>query len=308
MLGLQIQNNAELTPHVLLVDDEIFNLEILEEYLDDAGYVTEKAENGREACAILEAYPEKFHAVLLDRMMPEMGGIEVAHFMKQHDKLKHIPIIMQTAKATQQDIEEGLNAGILYYLTKPFEKDNLLGIVDIAVHYYFNTQELCKNLEKDISDLSVSGSFEFHNLGECREIASLLANLCADPSKVVVGLTELFTNAIEHGNLGIGYDQKTKLLAESGWLREVEHRLGMTEHRDKKVQVNYRIEEDEVEFAIKDQGAGFDYSEFLEISPRRSLNMHGRGIAIARNLSFDNMVYVDPGNEVIVKSRARLAG
>lgn len=307
MLGLQIQNNPELTPQVLLVDDEIFNLEILEEYLEDAGYITETAENGKQACALLEASPDRFHTVLLDRMMPEMGGIEVAQFMKQHDRLKYIPIIMQTAKATQQDIEEGLNTGILYYLTKPFEKDNLLGIVDIAIQYYCNQQELCKNLEKDISGLQVHGSFEFYNLGESREMASLLANLCADPGKVVVGLTELFTNAIEHGNLGIGYDQKTKLIAESGWLKELERRLELPENKNKKVQVNYNIQGDVVEFQIKDEGAGFDYSEFLEVSPRRSLNMHGRGIAIARNLSFDSMRYVGAGNEVIVQSRARSA-
>ena len=63
--------------NVLLVDDEVFNLEILEELLDDHGFQTDSAENGSEAVALLTANPDKYQAVLLDRMMPEVGGSEV---------------------------------------------------------------------------------------------------------------------------------------------------------------------------------------------------------------------------------------
>ena len=73
MRSLKVHNVIDLKPCLLLVDDEVFNLEILEELLDDYGYQTDSAENGRQACDLLSANPDKYQAVLLDRMMPEMG-------------------------------------------------------------------------------------------------------------------------------------------------------------------------------------------------------------------------------------------
>ena len=88
MRSLNVQNVVDLKPCLLLVDDEVFNLEILEEILDDCGFQTDTAKNGREACELLDANPEKYQAVLLDRMMPEMGGMEVTQYMKQHPLLR----------------------------------------------------------------------------------------------------------------------------------------------------------------------------------------------------------------------------
>ncbi|KPJ95018.1 MAG: hypothetical protein AMJ55_04980 [Gammaproteobacteria bacterium SG8_15] len=299
MRSLNIKNVVELKPCVLLVDDEIFNLEILEELLDDYGFQTDTAENGCEAVELLTANPGKYQAVLLDRMMPEMGGIEVTHFMKQVPQLRMIPVIMQTAKATKQDIEEGLGAGILYYLTKPFAKEDLLAIVDTAVRYFYEYQDLCKQLESSQEAVQAQGSIRFRSLGEARHAATALARLACDPNKVVVGLFELFINAIEHGNLGIGFNLKSELQKSGGWLNEIEHRQQLPENQDKSVVVDYQIQDGYVSYTVTDLGQGFNYREFLTVNAARSLNTHGRGIAIARLLSFDRLDYRDPGNQVV---------
>ena len=304
MRSLNVQNVTDLKPCVLLVDDEVFNLEILEELLDDHGFQTDTAENGRDAVDLLMANPDKYQAVLLDRMMPEMGGIEVTHFMKQDPRLRMIPVIMQTAKATKQDIEEGLGAGILYYLTKPFAKDDLLAIVDTAVRYFYEYQELCDQLNDNKQSMHAQGSVEFSSLNEARNAATALAGLAKDPSKVVVGLFELFVNAIEHGNLGIGFDFKSELQRSGNWLSEIERRQQLPENMDKKVFVGYRIQDGNVVYTVTDQGDGFNYREFLQVSAARSLNMHGRGIAIAKILSFDRLNYLEPGNQVIAEAVA----
>ena len=269
MRSLKVQDVTELKPCVLLVDDEVFNLEILEELLDDHGFQTDSAENGREAVDLLSANPDKYQAVLLDRMMPEMGGIEVTHFMKQDPRLRMIPVIMQTAKATKQDIEEGLGAGILYYLTKPFAKDELLAIVDTAVRYFYEYQELCDELDANKEEIQAQGSFEFSSLNEARNAATALAGLAKDPGKVVVGLFELFINAIEHGNLGIGFNFKSELQKSGTWLSEIERRQQLPENMDKKVSVEYQIENGNVNYTVKDQGHGFNYREFLYCPHRR---------------------------------------
>ncbi|WP_455366302.1 response regulator [Kaarinaea lacus] len=301
---MNVQNVVDLKPCVLLVDDEIFNLEILEELLDDYGFQTDTAENGREAVELLTANPDKYQAVLLDRMMPEMGGIEVTHFMKQEPQLRMIPVIMQTAKATKQDIEEGLGAGILYYLTKPFAKEDLLAIVDTAVRYFYEYQDLCNQLQTNKECVQTQGSIEFRSMNEARHAATALAKLASDPNKVVVGLFELFVNAIEHGNLGIGFDFKSELQKSGGWLDEVERRQQLPENQDKTVVVDYQIQDGNVSYTVTDRGQGFNYREFLTVNAARSLNTHGRGIAIARLLSFDLLDYRDPGNQVVARTVA----
>ena len=304
MRSLKVQDVSELKPCVLLVDDEVFNLEILEELLDDHGYQTDSAENGSEAVALLTTNPEKYQAVLLDRMMPEMGGIEVTQFMKQDPRLRMIPVVMQTAKATKQDIEEGLDAGILYYITKPFAKDELLAIVDTAVGYFYEYQELCNQLDEHKEGMQEQGAIEFSSLSDARNVATVLARLAKDPEKVVVGLFELFVNAIEHGNLGIGFDFKSELQKTGNWLAEIERRQQLPENMNKKVCVDYQVQDGNVHYTVKDQGDGFNFREFLQISAARSLNMHGRGIAIAKILSFDNLHYIEPGNQVIAQTTA----
>ena len=292
-------------PSVLLVDDEVFNLEILEEILEDQGYDTDIAENGREACDKLIADPEKFQTVLLDRMMPVMGGMEVANYMREHDQLSMIPVIMQTARATRQDIEEALNAGILYYLTKPFARQDLVAIVDTALRHYNACQDLHRQIKSVTPELHSQGCIELKTIQEAMHHASRLAQLTDAPLKVVVGLYELLLNAIEHGNLGLGYESKTRLLKDGQWETEIESRQLLPDNSDKTVTVNYEVKDAEVKFTIKDQGSGFNFREFLNINSQRSMGINGRGMLVAKILSFDSLSFKPPGNEVVAVARSK---
>jgi CheY-like chemotaxis protein len=308
MRSLNVQNVADLNPTVLLVDDEEFNLEILEELLEDAGYETDSARNGREALELLHANPEKYQAVLLDRMMPDVGGMEVIQVMQKDPRLGRIPVIMQTAKATRQDIEEGLEAGILYYLTKPFAKDELFAIVDTAVRYFYECRELVEKLQSRDVEVPAQGVIEITTIDQARDTAIRLATLAAEPARVVTGLQELLVNAIEHGNLGIGFELKSQLQHTGDWASEIENRLSLPENRGKKVRVSYSVDGGMVCYSVCDEGAGFNYREFLEINTARNLNIYGRGIAIARVLSFDKLSYADPGNQVTAEAEASPVG
>ncbi|MCA9468437.1 MAG: response regulator, partial [Nitrospira sp.] len=116
-------------PTLLLVDDDLVNLEILVEHLEEAGYQTVSAMNGCEAWSLLEREPERFDAVLLDRMMPVMNGMEVLAKIKAHGELDFLPVILQTAAGSTEEVRQGIEAGAFYYLTKPFTKDVVLAIV-----------------------------------------------------------------------------------------------------------------------------------------------------------------------------------
>lgn len=285
---------------ILIVDDEIFNLEIISEHLEDAGYETVIAENGLVAWSLLEETPDRFDAVLLDRMMPVMDGMEVLARIKSHPELKSLPIIMQTAKASKQDVLEGLQAGAFYYLIKPFDKSPLLAIVKTAVSDIQRLRALQKETEQTSKTLALmcKGEFKFRTLEEGQHLVTLLANAYPEAARVAIGLSELVINAVEHGNLGITYDEKSRLCQQDIWVKEVERRLMMPEYRGKYVTISFEREDEELRFLITDQGDGFEWEKYLEMDPDRAFNVHGRGIAMAKAISFDQIEYRGKGNEI----------
>jgi len=118
---------------ILAVDDNPTTLRLLESMLlRQPEYTVATAVNGRKALDYLYDNPGAVDIVLLDRMMPEMDGIEVCEVMKADEKLRYIPIIMQTAASRPEEISEGIKAGVFYYLTKPLISETLLSIVGSA--------------------------------------------------------------------------------------------------------------------------------------------------------------------------------
>lgn len=288
---------------VLIVDDEPFNLEILSEHLADAGYETVTAEDGEAAWEILQHDQEGFATILLDRMMPRMDGMQVLAKLKQHPDFQHIPVIMQTAVGAAENVREGLAAGAYYYLIKPFQREMLLAIVAAAVGFHKDRQQLEDQIAQhaDSYRLLVNGEFHFRTLDEARQLTLMLSRACPDPQRVAMGLSELLVNAIEHGNLAISYADKSRLLQMGRWQEEVEERLLNPQYAERKVSVKFASNAEEIQIHIADQGHGFDWQPFLEFSPERAFDPHGRGISMARMMSFDSLEYQGKGNEVLVR-------
>ncbi len=289
-------------PHILAVDDEPHNLEIISEYLTDGDYQVSLAENGAIAWKMLEAEPHSFDVILLDRMMPEMDGMEILAKIKQHPVLTHCPVILQTARAAKEDILEGMKAGAYYYLAKPFEEEMLFSIVNTAVCERQHYKELQNDLKEHCETLGLmdSARFSFQNLMQARSLATFVANACPEPSSVVMGLSEMMINAIEHGNLGITYAEKTHFNEQGIWLEEVEKRLRLDQNKNKFATVEFLRRDKDIQMIIKDQGKGFDWKPYLEMSIERATVSHGRGIAMANIISFSRVEFQGNGNKVHV--------
>ena len=112
-----------------------------------------------------------------------------------------------------------------------------------------------------------------------------------------MALFESLVNAVEHGNLGITYDDKSRLLEIGQLQSEIERRLALVENRDKRVVVQLDREVDRVRLRIEDCGPGFDYHKDLKVDPDRLFDAHGRGVMMA-NGTLD-IEYIDPGNQVV---------
>src|SRR5208337_3271009 len=101
---------------ILSVDDDNLNRYILTEYLTGGGYEVIEADDGDTALRILEDVGG-IDAIVLDRMMPRLNGMEVLKAVKADPRLKDIPVIMQSAASAREQILQGIKAGVYYYLT-----------------------------------------------------------------------------------------------------------------------------------------------------------------------------------------------
>ncbi len=287
-------------PTLLVVDDEPFNLEVIQAQLDDCGYDLVMAENGTSAWEKLLAEPDRFDAVLLDRMMPDMDGIEVLKRIKRDPRLKLLPVILQTAAVSAQDVAEGLHEGAYYYLTKPFSQEVLREVIATALRDSMNSRSLMLDLAnlKQAAKHMEEATFTFRNRAEAKLICALVTSICPNPQAAGMGLLELMLNAIEHGNLGISYDEKTILLQENRMDAEIEQRLTMPEYASREACVKLRRFSNHLTFTVIDEGDGFEWEKYLEMSTDRMMDNHGRGIAMAAKIAFANLNYSGKGNVV----------
>lgn len=290
-----------MTPSVLIVDDEPFNLEIIAEYFDGAGYDLVSFDSGAAAWEALATPGSNFDLAILDRMMPGLDGISLLKRIKADPRLAGLPVIMQTAASAPEQLREGLQAGAYYYLTKPYERDSLLSIARAALSDAAARADLQKRLREHENALQLmrEGYFELSTVDEAAGLASFLAQATPRPDSAILGLSELLINGVEHGNLGITYNEKSELKRRDLWQQELVKRSALEENRHKRVRVRLTREDGRMCIRIADEGAGFDWRKYLDFDPERAFDPNGRGIALARLGSFESLNYEGCGNVVV---------
>lgn len=288
------------SPLVLVVEDESILREILVDILTNAGLGVVTANSGAAVREVIAAQGPQLDVILLDRLLPDMDTLTLMPEIKGNPDLQHVPVIIQTSLIESGEVAAGLAAGAYYYLPKPFPPETVLAIVRAAWRDRSDLLELSQSLNRaqDVMRHLQRGEFTFRTQAEARHLSTLLAYVAPEPARVVLGLTEIMLNAIEHGNLEISYDEKSRLLAEDGLTEEIERRLGEPRFAQRLARVEIERSATAVTFTVRDEGHGFTWEHYLEISPDRAFDTHGRGIAMARLLSFDAIDYSGCGNQV----------
>ncbi len=138
----------QIEQSILIVDDMPKNIQLLGSILKNELIDIEFATSGQEALEWLRA--KKFDLVLLDIMMPEMDGFEVCSRIKQNPETEDIAVIFITAKTDIQSIIQGFELGAVDYLTKPFNKNEL--IARVKTHLTLQRQKKLLEQENDLKD------------------------------------------------------------------------------------------------------------------------------------------------------------
>lgn len=146
--------------------------------------------------------------------------------------------------------------------------------------------------------------YQLQRLEEVAPLAIELARAFPNRDTVMPGIYELLINAVEHGNLEIGYALKTALLEEGRWLEEVMARQSHPAHSGKRVEITLKHDGEVCEISIADQGNGFDWEPYIAGIPDTN-QKHGRGLMIAGHCGFDRVQFNSKGNRVTCFSNTR---
>lgn len=137
-------NNPDFT--ILIVDDVDANVLLLRLLISKAGFRTITASSGREALKIIKETPPDL--ILLDIMMPDMDGYEVAKELSATENYSEIPIIFLSALNSSEDIVKGFKLGAADYVSKPFNKDELLIRVNHQISLIAAKRTISKQTEE----------------------------------------------------------------------------------------------------------------------------------------------------------------
>jgi DNA-binding response OmpR family regulator len=115
-------------PRVLVVDDDPVVAQVIERVLTRKGFLVDVAADGRVAAQIMHTLPPPA-VVVLDVMLPFVGGFELVEQMRHSPQWADVPILMLTSKANESYVTRAFGAGVDDYVTKPFSPDELVARV-----------------------------------------------------------------------------------------------------------------------------------------------------------------------------------
>ena len=293
---------------LLVVDDQAMSLKMIAKCLDGQGYDIDYVANGEEALAKLTQASPPYDLLLLDRVMPGIDGLQVLRHIKADPAFADLPVILQTSSTSPAQVREGMDAGAYFYLTKPYDCSALCAIVHAALEEVGMARREVRTAaeEERLMHLISQARFRIATIAEAQYLAARLALLAPRPDAVAIGLTELLVNGVEHGNLGLSYEEKLQLRREDRWEEELERRASLPEYVNRRVTITVNCTNEAITYIVSDEGKGFEFSRYLQFDPDRAFDLNGRGIALARAMSFSSIEYKGAGN--LVEARVDLSG
>ena len=214
-------------------------------------------------------------------------------------------IVVIADKLVETEILKLLSIGVIDFMTKNeirVKVPTILKIVTSNLELFESEQFLLENTTRKKGKIKIK-----NNLRLVPKVAGLIMSICYAAgfrnyeafSRISLSLHEMITNAIEHGNCGVGFSMKSKILTDSmDMYSAIDERAEYPENKNKRVTICYEINNDQATFTIRDEGNGFDLKSIP--SPRSEENIfsvHGRGILMTKNF-VDEMQYNDKGNMV----------
>jgi len=289
---------------ILIAEDDLYSRRYLEDLLILEKYECLAAKNGEEA---LQLYKNnEIDIIISDIQMPKKSGLELLEEIRK--ERTDVIVIMTTAYGSEEFAIKALQLGANNYLKKPINIEQLLQLL-IKYQKVLTQPKIDFKVYGKIKEKSFKIEFEnkFEIISEI--VQKLMYEITADfddteKINIELGLLELITNAIEHGNLEITYNQKQNALNNDILENLYDERINDPKLFNRKILVEYNFDQTACEWIIKDEGKGFDYNNLPDPTKENLLELSGRGIFISKFL-FDELEYLGCGNTVRIKKYLR---
>ena len=323
---------------ILVVEDESEVREDIVEVLELEGYDVVEACDGLDGIKqAVKHNPDLIISDVSMPKLDGLNFFKKLH--ADHPDTSDVPFLFLTAHADRESELTGREMGASDYLTKPVDFELLLarlksqlvssqkasrqinrklkellketggiGILTSSGNDQKMFDDLLTRYQKVLDDLTEPltalqnldyALASYKTPKEAKNIAMVLSKACPNPETAAMGYIEIFVNAVEHGNLGLSYEDKTRLLNDGTWQDEIERRLKLEKYKDRKVSLTLERCNGQLRVQVKDEGDGFDYEQYMELDPKRMGHLHGRGIAFANTISFNSLCYQGNGNQVV---------
>ena len=197
---------------ILAVDDEPFNLEIIEEILEELDFELQVATSGPECLNMVEGYMPQ--VILLDVSMPQMNGYEVCKALKANPNTAHIIVMFVSARGTVEERMEGYSVGAEDYIVKPFGHDELKSKLKNLNQVLVEKQ----SLEKQVEDATSTAFNAMANSSEMGQIVNYVENIgfINDPQELGKALIDCLQSFDLQSNVEFREDDEISHFALSG--------------------------------------------------------------------------------------------
>lgn len=284
---------------ILLVDDEQLVREELGGLLEDEGYQVMRAADGEEGLALFRR--EKPDMVITDVRMPRRDGLSLAMAIRQEDP--SVPVTVITGHGSESMAIQALRAGVTDFIKKPVRSEDLsaalqrmeaarepLGTLELPATVELVESSWTYRLQNDLEAIPPFVDVLLEHCGAGLDRTGLL--------ELSLAIREVLTNAVEHGNLELTYEEKSRAL-ESGSLDQVlRERAARPELGKRRITITAHRRDRQVTITVTDEGRGFDWRALPDPADTSNLlSAHGRGVLLAR-LSVDSLSYSPQGNQV----------
>jgi CheY-like chemotaxis protein/anti-sigma regulatory factor (Ser/Thr protein kinase) len=262
------------------------------------------AEDGSQALESISACRPDL--VITDLQMPKVDGLQLVRALKR--MRPQIPVVLMTAKGSEEIAVEALRAGAAYYTPKSALGRDLVPAVRqvLGISDHVNAAQF-----RGANDLAFHVQFAVENddvlIGGLIEHLQVNLPPWANPDRmqIAMALHEAITNAMHHGNLEVGSELRDR--CESAYVTAIQTRRGEAPFCDRRVRIDAYYRKDDVTFCVSDEGPGFNPAEVADPREAQYLErLSGRGLLLIRSF-MDEVRHNPTGNQITMTKRNRAA-
>jgi len=288
------------SPLLLLIEEDAGTREGLRRAAAHRGFAVREAPTF--AAGLELARELRPHAVLLDFQISGIDGLDMLARLRAYDEAASVVVISR--HRDEQRMAEALALGAVNFLHKPLDANEIRFLLDRLFRTIREEADV-----RDVGSFVVDRTIRLVVPVDTEVLAKVVAYLgrelrAAYPTEAVahnevkLALYEALANALEHGNLEIGYDEKSAVMLEPGGLnRLIRERMADMRLGGRHIHVVAEHQVDRICYRIRDEGHGFDHVTQGAKPLVETSALHGRGITLIRHY-MDEVSWNESGTEI----------